>query len=137
MGAIEPPEGQRADAVLLETCLVRYFEQQARHLASAEPTRYGLKKWSDFFAGALVSEVTPERQRQFVASLRDKGLSDGYIRRILAVGQAALNRAVREGEIAGAPKVLLALAPEGEARERLLTIAEAAARFKAASLDHS
>jgi integrase len=95
-----------------------------------------LKKWSDFFAGALVSEVTPERQRQFVASLRDKGLSDGYIRRILAVGQAALNRAVREGEIAGAPKVLLALAPEGEARERLLTIAEAAARFKAAREPH-
>ena len=129
-------EGQRADAVALETCLVRYYEQQARQLASAEPTRYGLKKWSDYFAGALVSEITTERQREFVTWLRGQGLSDGYIRRILANGQAAINRALREGEIMAAPKISLALAPEGEPRERLITFAEAAALFKAVTTPH-
>jgi hypothetical protein len=114
-------EAARADTVHLETCLVRYYEQHAKHLASAEPTRHGLRKWSEFFPGALVSEVTADRQRQFVGWLRRKGLSDGYIRRTLAVGQAALNRALREGEITTAPKISLALAPEGEPRERLLS----------------
>src|SRR5271155_5305993 len=129
-------EKQRADAVFLETCLVRYYEHQAKHLASAEPTRYGLAKWSEFFAGALVSEVTAERQRQFVAALREKGLSDGYIRRILSNGQAALNRAWREGEIATVPAISLALAPEGEPRERLFTTAESKSLFAAASEPH-
>lgn len=129
-------ERQPADAVELETCLVRYFEQHARHLASAEPTRHGLNKWSQFFAGALVSEITLARQREFVEWMRGKGLSDGYIRRTLAVGQAALNRAHREGEIASVPRISLALAPEAEPRERLLTLDEAKALFSAAAEPH-
>ena len=120
----------------LETYLVRYLEQHAKYLPSAEPTRFGLVKWSEFFAGALVSEITPQRQREFVASLRGKGLSDGYIRRILSVGQAALNRAYREGEITAVPRILLSLAPEAEPRERLLTIDEARALFAAATAPH-
>jgi integrase len=40
---------------------------------------------------------------------------------VLQIGQAALNRARREGEIAIAPKVLVGEAPEGEARERILS----------------
>jgi integrase len=129
-------EKERADTVFFETCLVRYYEQHAKHLPSAEPTRYALLKWSEFFPGALVAEVTPERQREFVAALRAKDLSDGYIRRILAVAQAALNRAYREGEITSHPAITLALAPEGEPRERLFTQAEARALFDAAAEPH-
>ena len=129
-------EKQPPDKVFFETCLVRYYEQQAKHLASGEAARYALLKWSEFFPGALVSEVTPERQREFVADLRNKGLSDGYIRRILAVGQTALNRAYREGEISSHPAISLALAPEGEPRERLFTLAEARALFEAAREPH-
>jgi integrase len=127
---------QRADTVFFETCLVRYYEQHAKQLPSGEPARYAMLKWSEFFPGALVSEVTPERQREFVAALRAKGLSDGYIRRILAVGQAALNRAYREGEISRHPAISLALAPEGEPRERLFTPVEARALFDAAGEPH-
>jgi hypothetical protein len=74
----------------------------------------------------LVSELTPDRQRAFIASLRNQSYSDGYIRRVLQIGQAALNRTLREGEIAIAPKVLVGEAPEGEARERILSMKEAA-----------
>jgi integrase len=80
--------------------------------------------------------VTLERQREFVAALREKGLSDGYIRRTLAVGLAAFNRAYREGEITSYPAISLALAPEGEPRERLFTPAEARALFDAAGEPH-
>ena len=130
------PERTQPQDAPLETYLVRYLEHHAKYLPSAEPTRFGLIKWSEFFAGALVSEVTPQRQREFVASLRGKGFSDGYIRRILSVGQAALNRAYREGEITAVPQILLSLAPEAEARERLLTIDEARALFAGANEPH-
>ena len=127
---------ERPEAVHLETVLVRYYDQHAKHLASAEPARYALKKWSEFFEGALVSEVTPNRLRQFVASLRKQGLSDGYIRRTLAVGQSALNRARREGEISSAPAISLSETPEGEPREQLLSAEEAAALFNAVTSPH-
>ncbi len=127
---------QRPDDVPLETCLVRYYEHQAKQLRSADQARHGLRKWCVFFAGALVSEVTPERQREFVASLRAQGLSDGYIRRILANGQAALNRAHREGEIRTVPKILLSLAQEADPRERVASIEEMARLWNAADLAH-
>ena len=68
--------------------------------------------------------------------LRGQGLSDGYIRRILGVGQAALNRAFRDGEISAAPVIALALAPESALRERLLSLQEAAALFQSVTMPH-
>ena len=65
-----------------------------------------------------------------------RGLATANIRRILSVGQAALNRAYREGEITAVPQILLSLAPEAEARERLLTIDEARALFAGANEPH-
>ena len=127
---------ERPEEVALETCLVRYYQHQARYLLSAEAARYSLRKWSDFFAAALVSDVTAERQREFVASMRAQSLSDGYIRRTLAVGQAALNRAHREGEIVAVPHIDLGLAPESEPRERILSVEEAARLLATADLDH-
>src|SRR5262249_19016711 len=129
-------ERERPDTVFAETCFVRYYEHHAKQLASGEQARYGLRLWSEYFPGALVSELTLDKQRLFVAWLRDKGLSDGYIRRVLAVGKAALNRAQREGEIISSPMVSLELAPEGEPRERELTINEMAVLFNAATEPH-
>ena len=60
------PEQTQPEDAPLETYLVRYLERHAKYLPSAEPTPYGLVKWSEFFAGALVSEITPQRQREFV-----------------------------------------------------------------------
>ena len=129
-------ERERPHTVFAETCFVRYYERHAKQLASGEQVRYGLRLWSEYFPGALVSELTPDKQRLFVAWLRDRGLSDGYIRRVLAVGKAALNRAQREGEITTVPMISLALAPEGEPRERILTIEETASLFVAATEPH-
>ncbi len=127
---------EKPQEVALETCLLRYQHHQAKHLRSADQARYALKRWSDFFPGALVSEVTPARQRDFVAAMRSEGLSNGYIRRTLAVGQAALHRAHREGEISAVPYIDLRLAPEGEPRDRLMTDEEARRLFEAAEQDH-
>ena len=82
-----------------------------------------------------MSEFTAVKQRRLAAALRAQGLSDGYIRRTPAVAQAALNRALREGEIVAAPYVGLKLAPEAEPRERILSLEETARLFKAAEPD--
>jgi integrase len=126
----------RADEIPLATVLVRYFQHQATKLASAEAAHCALKKWNSYFGEATVSDVTADHQRRFVAWLKGQGLSDGYVRRTLAVGKAAIGRALREGEIATAPTISLALAPEGEPRERLLSSTEAAALLNAADVDH-
>ena len=125
-------QGGRPQEVPLETVLLRYYHQHARHLRSADQARYALDRWSTFFACSLVSDVTPDRLRAFVAGMVKEGLSSGYIRRTLAVGQAALNRAHREGEITAVPHVDLGLAPEGDARERLAAPDEVRRLFIAA-----
>jgi len=123
-------------SVPLARLLAHHYEQHGKGLRSGDVIRYSLLRWNEYFKGAVVSEVTPERVRSFVSSMRGEGLSDGYIRRVLADGKAALNRAHREGEILAVPHVDLQLAPEAEARERVATIDEVAALFRAAETDH-
>ncbi|ADN62599.1 hypothetical protein XfCFBP8082_07805 [Xylella fastidiosa subsp. fastidiosa] len=84
--------------VVLDLVLTKYWQQHACNITSAESAKVALGYWSDFFAGATVSEITPSRQREFVRWLQtgsDTLRSDGYIKRILTVGKAALNRAYK------------------------------------------
>ena len=120
--------------VPLATVLARHYENHAKDLRSAEAVRYSLLRWNEFFKGELVSDVTPDRQRDFIAGMRAEGLSDGYIRRVLADGKAAINRALKEGEIASAPHI--ELIAEGDPRERVATIDEVALLFKHAEPDY-
>lgn len=128
-------QGGRPQEVPLETILLRYYHQHARHQRSSDQARYALERWSGHFPEALVSEVTPDRLRGFVKSMQREGLSGGYIRRTLAIGQAALNRAHREGEITAVPRVDLGLAPESEPRERLASPDEVRRIFAAVRHD--
>ena len=129
--------GNRPESVALETVLVRYYQNHAIHQRSAEQARYALRRWSDSFPEALVSDVTPARLRAFADAMRAEGLSSGYVRRTLAIGQAAINRAQREGEITAVPRIDLSIAPEGEPRERLLSPEEVLRLFDAAESDHA
>ena len=114
--------------------LVRYWERHASALPSAEFAKIALRYWSDFWGEATVSEVTTKRQREFVASLTEAGKSTGYIKRILTVGKAALNHAYKEGEVASVPYILPG--EDGEARDRVLSVAESAALWLATTQPH-
>lgn len=118
----------------LELILTRYYEQHAKHQRSADAARAALLHWSDYFSGALVSDVTISLQEGFIAHLQARGLADGSIKRILTVGKAALSRAYKRGEIASAPYVMLW--HDGPARDRLLLPEEAVALWEAAEADH-
>ncbi len=122
------------DALFLETVLVRYYENHASRLRSAESARHALRKWSDYFAGATVSELTVQRQEQFIHHLEEQGCSKGYIGRILGVGKAALNRARKCGEIGTVPYILTG--SKGRECQRILSLEEAAALFNAVDAEH-
>ncbi len=128
---------QQPHDAALELVLVRYYQRHAESLPSAETAKIALGYWSDFFNGNTVSEVTTSKQREFVTWLKAKRtppLSDGYIKRILGVGAAALNSACKEGEIASVPYILPG--EDGEPRDRVLTLAESTALWQAAKLPH-
>ncbi len=119
--------------VYLETILAHWFTDHGSGLASHNEVRYLLQRWSRHFDGVLLSELVPQRMRCFEREMRDEGLSDGYIRRVLGVGKAALNWAVKEGLIMSAPYI--ALPPDGVPRERVLSSEEMAALLAACHQD--
>ena len=61
-------------------------------------------------------------------------LADGYIKRILTVGKAALTRAWKEGEIDTVPYVIPG--QDGPARDWVLTVDQSIALWNAAELPH-
>lgn len=121
----------------LDLILVRYWERHAHAQPSAEMARKALAYWSDFWDGATVGELSPARQREFHGWLKGRRtppLSDGYVKRILTVGGAALNWAWKEGELASAPYILPG--KDGPPRDLVFTVAQSRALWAAAALPH-
>lgn len=130
-GTIEKTTPQDAP---LELFLTRYYEQHASALASKETARIALGYWSDFYAGLTVAELRPAKQREFREWLAAKGLSQGYIKRIIGVGSSALVRAYKEGELESVPFILPG--EDGAARDRVLSLAESSALWLASEHPH-
>jgi integrase len=122
------------DDVLLETILIRYYEQHAKSLPSGEQSRHALAYWSDHFPGATVSELSPQRQDAFVAALEAKSYKASYISRILSVGRAALNWAYKRQELISVPFIRDVKRDPDEEAERFRVLSmEEVARLLAAS----
>ena len=97
---------EQPDTVSLEAILIRYWHEHASSIPSAEQARFALAKWSDYFSGATVSEVTRQQQEKFVESLRAKGYKASYISRVLSVGRAAIRRAWKYEELTSVPFII-------------------------------
>lgn len=87
--------------------LERHYLRYARNLASQDTYKASRKLWSKFFGTETIAELTPTRQRAFKTWLEGRGLSQGYVRRVIGDGKAALNHAWQEGEITRVPFVRL------------------------------
>lgn len=116
--------------------LSRYFERKARGSASEDVARVAIALWGEFFAGCTVADLRAPRQREFHAWLRAKKkkngepFTEGYIKRLLGVGAAAIAWATKEGELDSAPFILPGV--DGEPRDRVLTVAESKRLWEAA-----
>lgn len=120
--------------VLLVDVIERYKIQRGDALPSSDTVKRALKLWREFWADASVAEATIVRQEQFVAWLLQGRLSRGYVRRLLSVGKAALNRAWKRGEVSQVPFV--ELPPEGESYAHRATHAQLVTLLNASMPDH-
>ena len=107
----------------------RYYLQHGRTLPSKATAKRAKAIWAEFWGDATVADVTPPKQREFVAHMKEAKLSQGYIRRVLGVGQSALNRACQDGEILRVP--FIKLPPISEAYPHVATRAQLVALLNA------
>ena len=106
------------DAEPVETPIMavidRYYLQKGQAVASSATAKRARDLWREHFGNArTVDQLTPGAQEDFVTALRQKGYSDGYVRRVVGVGQTAMNRAWKRGELRQVP--FIELPPGGEA----------------------
>jgi len=88
------------------TVLVRYWHQHASKIASSYQAKAALAYWSEFWGQSTVSELTIERQEEFIDWLKCHEFSNAYVSRVLGVGRAALNRAWKRQEITSTPFII-------------------------------
>lgn len=115
--------------VPVPTVLERYYAQHGAALPSKDTAKRAVALWNEFWDDATVADLSVQRQREFVAWLAGRGLSDGYVRRVVGVGKAALNRAYEHQEIREVPFVRLE--PAGSTYDRRATVEQLAAFLSA------
>ena len=125
---------EEPEDVSFEGVLYRYWEQYGKELASRDTVNAAMGYWSDLIPESYVSDLTIEVQETFIKDLRALGKSDGYIKRILGVGRAALNRAHKRHELRSVPYIIEL--EDGEAAERIFSLNESAALFTHCESDH-
>lgn len=103
---------QRPADVPVAMLLKRYMAQHGDHIASKSTAKRAVKLWDEFWEESTVADLTVVRQEAFARWLRarehnGKPLTEAYVRRVLGVGQSALNRAWQRQEITQVPFVKL------------------------------
>ncbi len=127
---------EQPDDVPLDTVFVRYYQKHAINTRSKDNARGHLRLWSEFWAGAMLSDLfDSDRQEAFLGFLRDdRGFSDGYIQRIQTTGRAAVNWAHKKHLVRSVPHI--EVVTSNATRDRILTMDESAALFNATETDH-
>ena len=121
--------------VPLTVLLDRYYEQRGKESASKDTAKRAIALWREHWGdGATIADLTVSRQEAFVRWLSERGYSDGYVRRVVGVGQTALNRARKRQEVADVPFV--ELPPGGEAFAHKASRAQLVALLNAPMAEH-
>src|SRR5260221_3419731 len=106
------------EEILVDVVLLNYWNDHAQHLSSSKTQKLCLSYWQEFWTERPVAALTPHEQRRFREWLAARGTGTSGIDRILSVGRAALNRALKWQEIASVPHVFGTLTAEAKrARE--------------------
>ncbi len=115
------------DQTLIADVLTDYAREHGPHTAAPDRIAYAIDNLLAFWGGTRIDAIRPETCRRYRA---ERGASDGTIRRELGVLRAAMNHAVKEGQLTAAPFVSLPPAPPG--KDRWLMRTEAGALLRAA-----
>jgi len=122
------------DAALGEI-FMRYYHKHGQHVRSASSMRRNLFLVLDALPPDIsVAGLTLDRQHEAVRKLKAQGLAAGTIKRAMGGAKAAINFAWKNGEL-DRPIPFLSL-PDGQGRERVLTIDELATLWDAEMPSH-
>ena len=131
---VAPVRAAPADLTIARA-FVRYFDRHGRHLVGAGAQRISLALMLRFLPpGITVAEVTLDAQHEAVRAMKAEGYSAGTIKRAFGAAKAAVNWAWENGELER-PLPFLRL-PEGQGRERVLSVAEMARLWDTDMPDH-
>lgn len=95
------------DTVPIATLMQRYQAQVGDDLPSRDVVRRAAKLWGEYWQDRTVSDLTAGALDDFKDWLLARELAMGYVRRILGVGQTALNRARDRQELTRVPPIKL------------------------------
>ena len=124
-----------AQDTTLASVFMRYFKHHSENTRSAGPNKRALSLVLDAVApGLCVGSYTVAEQNRIAAALRGKGYSAGYARRVMGIAAAAVNWSWKNGETDR--QMPIVLPPEGEGRQRIMTIREMAQLWDAEMPDH-
>jgi len=124
-----------ARSVVLATVCARYQDKQGQHVRSAGIQRRNLTIILEALPpGITVGEFTLERQMEATRKLRGMGYADGTIKRAMGAVKAAVNFAWKNGEIDR--PIPFGTLPDGQPRERILSLEEIAALWDATEPRH-
>jgi integrase len=97
----------------LMAILDRYYLKRGKDLESSDTAKRSRALWREHWGeSSTIADLTVARLESFVAWLRGKGYSDGYVRRVVGYGRTATNWAWKRGELKQVP--FIELPPEGE-----------------------
>lgn len=122
-----------AEQITVSTLATRYLEGHAKHLASAEAAAHHHRHIVAGLGRKTLAELRIGTQERFIADLRERGLSDGYISRILSDLRAAVMRAWKRQEI-DRPIHIMDV-PRGPGRDRVLELDELARLWACAATE--
>jgi integrase len=97
---------ERPEVASLADILRRYWEEHASKLRSAKSNRHCINVWLDHWENAAVGDLEVRRQEVFHAWMRARGYKGAAMVRVINIGKAALNRALKRGELAHRPHIL-------------------------------
>lgn len=119
----------------IASVFMRYYSQHSQSTRSSGPNRRALELVLEVMTpGLCVADYTLIEQKRIAAHLKQKGLSAGYSRRVMGIAAAALNWSWKNGEID--KQMPITLPPEGEGRQRTMTIEEMAKLWDAEMPPH-
>lgn len=130
------------DSTTIASVFLRYYELHAINLRTATDAMRAIGDWLDFLEkhfdhDASISEaLEATMQQRFHDYLVGRGLSLASVRRILAVGKAALNFSYKRGEIEAPPYVQLVKPPQAQPKGRPLELEEVVELFAACHEPH-
>jgi len=121
--------------VVLGEVFARYWHAHGQHVrAAVQQQRNLFLVLSHLPEGITVAELTMQRQAEVARALLKEGYAPGTVKRCMAAAKAAVTYAWKNDEL-DRPLPFISL-PDGEPRERVLTVKEMAALWDACEPPH-